>query len=331
MLRSAALGAAALCAIHLIWRRLTRPSISAKGRHVLITGGSQGLGKALAKLFFDEGARVTIVARTASTLREVSEQIKQSSNGVTGDIQFFTLDVGSATCQQVNDLVGEAAKTFGRVDIFVANAGTGNGKLVVDTPLREMEQLLDGQLSVNLQGALKCVIAVAQLMASDGAGGRISIVSSAAGFISMPGYAIYSATKFGHRGFLAGAYDEFRRHGVYLSVYYPGSIRTPGFQAEQEAMPEVTARIESQCSDVSSADSAAKALMRGILNGSREITNEFLPSLLVDTPTGSPPLDAIIGALVQLVRAGWFFYLRIMSSMYIKTKTSGRVDARKHD
>merc|ERR1712113_643714 len=106
----------------------------------------------------------------------------------------------------------------------------------------------------------------------------MGIVSSAAGLISMPGYAIYSATKFGHRGFLAGAYDEFKQHGVYLSVYFPGSIRTPGFQAEQEAMPEVTARIEAQCSDVSSADSAAQVLLRGILDGKKEITNEVLPS-----------------------------------------------------
>merc|ERR1712217_568574 len=127
-------------------------------------------------------------------------------------------------------------------------------------------------------------------------------------------------------GCLAGAYDELRQHGIYLSAYYPGSIKTPGFQAEQEAMPEVTARIEAQCSDVSTAYAAARCLLHGILNGKREITNEILPSLLVDRPTGSPLPDAIIGALVALVRSGWFLYVRIMSSKYIKAKACASAD-----
>ncbi|CAE8737106.1 unnamed protein product [Polarella glacialis] len=112
-------------------------------------------------------------------------------------------------------------------------------------------------------------------------------------------YAIYSATKFGHRGFLAGAYHEFRRHGVHLSVYYPGSIRTPGFQQEQEACPRVTARIEAQCSEISSAESVAAVLLKGIESGAREITNELLPSLVVDSPTGCAPIDALIGAVAS--------------------------------
>lgn len=64
------------------------------------------------------------------------------------------------------------------------------------------------------------------------------------------GYAVYSATKFGHRGFLAGAVHELARHGVQLSVYYPGSLDTPGLAHENEQKPMVTARIESSCSEV---------------------------------------------------------------------------------
>ncbi|CAE8582337.1 unnamed protein product [Polarella glacialis] len=200
---------------------------------------------------------------------------------------------------QFADLMGKAAETFGRVDVLVANAGTGNGKLLVGTPFEELDELMESQISVNLLGGLRCVTAAAQLMSSDGLGGRISIVSSAAGLISLPGYAIYSATKFGHRGFLAGAYHEFRRHGVHLSVYYPGSIRTPGFQQEQEACPRVTARIEAQCSEISSAESVAAVLLKGIESGAREITNELLPSLVVDSPTGCAPIDALIGAVAS--------------------------------
>jgi len=154
-------------------------------------------------------------------------------------------------------------------------------------------------------------------MATNGRGGRVSIVSSAAGLISTPGYAAYSATKFAQRGFLAGAYDEFRRQGVLLSVYYPGSIKTPGFAEEQESLPLVAAKIEGQCSNACTAESAAHDLLRGIEAGTREITNELLPALLVDMPTGSEFLDAPIAAIVQLIRSGWYLYLRFMCKMYI--------------
>ncbi|CAK0791348.1 unnamed protein product, partial [Prorocentrum cordatum] len=187
-----AAAASVLCAGHLFSIWLRRPRIKVSGKHVVITGGSQGLGKALALLCVQRGARVTIVARTASKLEEACAEI------------------------------GQAARTFGRVDVFVANAGTGNGMLIIGSPTAEVQQTLETQVAVNLVGGLRCVIAAAQLMVSDGEGGRVSIVSSVAGLATCPGYAIYSATKFGHRGFLAGAYEEFRRHGVHLSVFYPG-------------------------------------------------------------------------------------------------------------
>mmetsp|Transcript_80641 Transcript_80641/g.179137 ORF Transcript_80641/g.179137 Transcript_80641/m.179137 type:complete len:336 (-) Transcript_80641:86-1093(-) len=306
------------CALHLLWLRLTRPLISITGRHVLITGGSQGLGKSLAELCFRRGARVTIVARTAGKLQQACDEIRQSAQGSEGRIQYLTLDVSSAKCEDINRLMQEAAESFGRIDVFVSNAGSGNAALLLETPLAEAESLMEGQISVNLLGGLRSVICAAQRMASDGKGGRISIVSSAAGLISLPGYAIYSATKFGHRGFLAGAYHEFLRYGVRLSVYYPGSIRTPGFAAEQEAVPRVTAKIEAQCSDISSSEAAAEVLLNGILRGSHEITNELLPLLTLDMPTGCAPIDAAIAFLVQLIRAGWFMYLKAMSSLYIE-------------
>jgi len=221
----------------------------------------------------------------------------------------------------------EAAGVFGRIDVFVANAGTGTGKLMIGSPLEDVDGLLESQVSVNLVGGLRCVLSAANLMAADGKGGSISIVSSAAGLISLPGYAIYSATKFGHRGFLAGAHHEFALHGIRLSVYYPGSIKTPGFQAEQEETPRVTQRVEAQCSDISSADDAACVLLRGIECGAVEITNELLPSLIVDFPTGSPPVDVVIAAVVQLVRAVWSAYLRVMSSWYIERLGGGQGSA----
>ena len=87
--------------------------------------------------------------------------------------------------------------------------------------------------------------------------------------------------------------------------------------------PLVTAKVEGQCSDVNTADSAAEVLMWGISTGAREITNELLPALLVDYPTGSPFVDAAIAWVVALIRAGWTAYLGIMCHLYISLDGDG--------
>ena len=114
----------------------------------------------------------------------------------------------SAHRQELIALLEKAADKFGRVDVFVANAGTGHGILLVGSPLSEMEHLLESNITTNLIGTLRGITMAARKMAADGLGGRVAIVSSANGLISFPGYALYSATKFGHRGFGAGASHE---------------------------------------------------------------------------------------------------------------------------
>ncbi|CAE8704780.1 unnamed protein product, partial [Polarella glacialis] len=116
------------------------------------------------------GARVTIVARTSSKLQQACEEIRKLPAADGASIQYFTLDVSSVKLQQFADLMGKAAETFGRVDVLVANAGTGNGKLLVGTPFEELDELMESQISVNLVGGLRCVTAAAQLMSSDGLG-----------------------------------------------------------------------------------------------------------------------------------------------------------------
>eukprot|EP00913_Durusdinium_trenchii_P032255 g30200.t1 len=116
-------------------------------------------------------------------------------------IQHLAMDVSAMRSAHFAELLGEAASEgFGRVDVVVCNAGTGVAKLLVGTSLEQIDELMDAQISTNLLGSLRCATAAAQVMASDGQGGRVAIVSSAAGLISLPGYAVYSATKFGHRG-----------------------------------------------------------------------------------------------------------------------------------
>jgi len=316
MLVGLGLAAVGACGLQMLWS-FFKPRMSIAGKHVLITGGSQGLGLAFAKLCFLKGAKVTIVSRTKSKLEQACEEIKKQGPVEGAKVQYLELDVSNMQCSTFADLMSRASEAFGRVDVVVANAGTGVAKLLVGPAFKELDDLMEAQINTNLMGSLRCATAASQIMASDGKGGHICIVSSACGLISLPGYSIYSATKFGHRGFLAGAYHELRRHDIHLSVYYPGSIKTPGFLEEKKLMPSVTERIESSCSDVTDPEKVAAVLLRGIESGTKEITNELLPSLVVDAPTGCAPVDAVVAAVTQLIRAGWSQYLHLMAKWYV--------------
>lgn len=315
-----AVGAVLLSIIQFLTARLRRPSFSVAGLHVLVTGGSQGLGKAFAELCCRKGARVTIVARTAAKLEETAQDIRSRVSGA--EIQHLSVDVAAARTKDFLGMLEQAARSFGRVDVVVSNAGTGIAKLLLQSAPEELDELLESQMALNLQGTLRCAIASAQRLASDGRGGRVCIVSSACGLLSMPGYAIYSSTKYGQRGFVHGAYHEFRRHGVHLSIYFPGSMQTPGFEKELEVVPLVTGKIEAQCSDIATPESAAQALLSGLEGGAMEITNEAFPQLLIETPTGCVLLDAIIGGVISLARLGWSLFIQFMTNSYLQPRSS---------
>lgn len=287
-----------------------------KGKHVLITGGSQGLGKAVAARCVREGALVTIVARSESKLSAAVADLGSPN------VHSLALDLSKATAAELAGLIETARSVAGRqVDVLVANAGTGHARLLDDA--RSPDAYVAGLVDLNLKATLLLITAAARAMS----GGRICVVSSAAGIISLPGYAYYSATKFGHRGLLAGAYHELKRRSIFLSCFYPGSILTPGYESELEDRPLVTDRIESSCSDTSSADACAAALITGIKSGAREFSNELLPHLAVDCgPSGCLILDLPVALLIAVVRVGWDLYVDVMARTYLPCASSSKLD-----
>lgn len=295
-----------------------------RGKHVVITGGSQGLGKALAALCVAEGATVTLVARSPDKLQAAARELGPEL------AKTLTLDVAKASSTDFDAALDAATRAVNRrVDIFIANAGTGHARLVLDDP-NGLDEYVSGLVDLNAKGSLLAVAAAARHMARDGKGGRICLVSSAAGVVSLPGYSFYSATKFGHRGALAGAYHELRRYGVLLSCFFPGSILTPGYYSELDDRPDVTHRIESTCSDTAAPPQVAAALLAGLKAGSREFSNELLPTLLLDDPTGCLHLDLLVALIVIPFKLGWDFYLDVVSRSYLpRQKGHGTASAKK--
>jgi NAD(P)-dependent dehydrogenase (short-subunit alcohol dehydrogenase family) len=227
---------------------------SLQQKHVVITGGSDGIGRALALDVARRGARVTLAARSAENLRAVAEEITRAG----GHALAVPTDVTSeASCRA---LVAGAAERFGDVDVLVCNAGVGaaakgGGPVDVDAIRRTME--------VNFMGAVHATAAV--LPSLRRTHGLIVAVSSWQGLFAFPGSAGYAASKHAMQGF----YDSLRldlRGAVDVLVVSPGPVATGiHFTDPAKAKNLTMARVEKQCMPVAE----CAALIRGAIESGR--------------------------------------------------------------
>lgn len=192
-------------------------SKSLKGKVALVTGGSRGIGAASARALADEGANVAIsYSASADKAEAVVRDLK--AKGV--EAKAFKAD--QANSAEVDQLVKDVAKHFGRLDILVNNAGvavTG----AVDDPNSDTAAF-DRQYAINIDGVVTAIRSASKLM---GDGGRIvTIGSDIATRASFPGMADYAATKAAIVGYTKGAARDLGPRGITVNVLQPGSIDT---------------------------------------------------------------------------------------------------------
>ena len=187
-----------------------------EGKVVVITGASSGIGAASAAMFAREGCRVVLAARRQDRLDGIAAQIRASG----GQALPVAMDVTQP--EQIGTMVGKAIEAYGQIDILLNNAGFGR----LDW-LEELDPIKDiqAQLMVDLLGVILTARAVLPHMYRRRSGHIINM-SSMAGWIAPPLYSIYSAGKFGVRGFSEALRREAEPLGVRVSVIYPGSVAT---------------------------------------------------------------------------------------------------------
>jgi NAD(P)-dependent dehydrogenase (short-subunit alcohol dehydrogenase family) len=209
----AAAGAGALVAARSFYRR--RLEYELKGKTVLITGGSRGLGLVLAREFADEGANVAICARSCAELERAREDL--ASRGAR--VYAFPCDVTDRA--QVRELVEVVTGHFGSIDVLVNNAGVIQvGPLEVMT-LEDFEQAME----VHFWGPLYTTLAVLPQMRARRCG-RIVNISSIGGKVSVPHLVPYSASKFALAGLSDGLRAELEKDNVIVTTVFPGLMRT---------------------------------------------------------------------------------------------------------
>jgi short-subunit dehydrogenase len=185
------------------------------GSHVLLTGATGGIGHAIAKAFASHDASLLITGRRVDVLNDLANTTNAE-----------TLAADLTDREQVENLT----KRLADIDILVTNAALPASGEVTDFSVEQIDRALE----VNLRAPILLARAAAKIMTKRREG-HIVFISSLAGKVASGAGSLYSATKFGLRGFALGLREDLQPHGVGVSVIYPGFIRNAGMFAESGA------------------------------------------------------------------------------------------------
>jgi NAD(P)-dependent dehydrogenase (short-subunit alcohol dehydrogenase family) len=185
-----------------------------EGKVAVVTGGTQGIGLAIAEEFVEQGATVVVTGRDHGRLDEAVAKIGPRASGVRAD---------AASPAAMDALLKDVTARHGRLDALVANA-------VVDdhAPLgRITEEQFDRMIGTNLKDVLFAVQSAVPLMPS---GGSIILIGSTASVAPPPGMSIYGAIKAGLHGMVRALIQDLKGTGVRINVLSPGAVDTPSLR-----------------------------------------------------------------------------------------------------
>ncbi|GAA0162275.1 reductase [Lithospermum erythrorhizon] len=270
-----------------------RPTkVPIKNRHVFITGGSSGIGLALAQEAASQGAQVSILARSLNKLEEAQKSIKLAT-GI--DVAIYSADVRDF------EAVKSAIDQAGPIDILICNQGVFVAHELENSSLEELNFMID----INLMGTFHLIKAALPSMKNRaGRGpGSISIMSSQAGQVGIYGYTAYSASKFGLRGMAEALQQEVIGYDIHVSLIFPPDTDTPGLVEENKRRPELTSIIAAS-SGVMKANDVAKLSLAGIKSGRFFVPCNLEGFALCLATAGMSPQRSVLMALIEVTAAG---------------------------
>jgi len=211
---------------------------------VIITGGSEGVGAATARMFAEAGANLMLVARDKKNLESIAAELRDKTR-----VEIFAMDVTDADA--CVDLFKKAAFEFGRVDILVNNAGFHARGQVREVPVEDLGRIID----VNLKAPI-ILTRLALPYLEEAGGGAVINVASLHGRLASAGATTYSSSKFGLRIFTLALRQELEGSGIKAAVVSPGPVDTSFIM---DNLDEVDDIVFSQ--PMSTADEVAQAIL----------------------------------------------------------------------
>jgi meso-butanediol dehydrogenase/(S,S)-butanediol dehydrogenase/diacetyl reductase len=181
-----------------------------------ITGGSRGIGKAIAVRLAKDGFAVAVNARGAADVEAVVGEVRDHGGralAVAGDVTDRDF---------VFNAIGRTVDEFGHLEVMVANAGIVRVRSFLDLTKEDLGEVMD----LNLYGAIYCMQAAAQVMIAQGHGGKIVLANSVSGHLGVEYLTSYTASKFGLIGVAQCAAKELARFGITVNSYCPGIVPT---------------------------------------------------------------------------------------------------------
>jgi short-subunit dehydrogenase len=288
-----ALLATALAARAVLTRR---DEADLRGQVALITGGSRGLGLVLAAELAAQGCRLALCARDAAELERAAERLRASD----ADVLTVVCDVTDRT--QVAAMTRQVIDHYGTIDVLIANAG-----IITVAPVQALTlEDFDRVMAVNFEGVLNAVMAVLPTMQRQGRG-RIAVISSIGGKISVPHLLPYSCAKFAVGGFAAGLRAELAGSEIAVTTVYPGLMRTGshlqaefgGDRAEEYGWFSLGASAPYPVT--SSAERAARLIVGAVRRGDAECIFPFTALLAARSSSLFPAATAAILARVNQI------------------------------
>jgi 3-oxoacyl-[acyl-carrier protein] reductase len=207
---------------------------SIAGRAVVVTGATRGIGKGIARVFADNGARVLIVGRDKDAADAAVAELTAGG----AEVSYLLADISVREgCQLV---AATAVERLGGVDVLCANAGIFPDKRLADMT----DEDLDTVLGTNLRG---CILSVQACLPAlqESAHGRVILTSSITGPITgFPGWSHYGASKAGQLGFMRTAAIELAAHAITVNAVLPGNVITEGLvDLGEDYINEMTASV----------------------------------------------------------------------------------------
>lgn len=229
-----------------------------KNKVIYITGGSSGIGLAIAKAVAGMEAHVVIFARREEQLRQALRDIVQSRKSSAQRLEAFAMDVTDPGA--VAKTIRDSVNAIGGPDILVNAAGRAVPGYLKDTSYKQFDETI----KVNLHGVWITTAAILPYM--KGSGGWIVNVSSVAGFLGLIGYTDYAASKFAVIGFSEALRNELKPSGIGVSVLCPPDTDTPGLAAEDKTKPHETRAVAGSAKRMQP-ENVARALIKGLRKG----------------------------------------------------------------
>lgn len=227
-----------------------------RGKTVLITGASSGIGAALARSLADKNANLILLARKAEPLQALAEKLAPKTQ-----VQTISLDISDELA--VNQLASRI--NLNAIDILINNAGINHCARFEDLFQAEFRSMLD----VNYLGPVWMTRLLLPVMRENGEG-QIVNIASMAGVLGLAGYTGYGASKHALVGFTEALRNELSGSNIDLTLVLPSDVDTPQLEQEQATKPAATRALSGKVKHLS-ADQAASKIVQAIAKRKREI------------------------------------------------------------